>query len=73
MSITRCRHLAVLMVCGCLAAFLPLQGSSVDPAAPHRRRPTFSRRSIRRSFASATPRAMCASRAANGEPLGRAP
>jgi hypothetical protein len=34
MSITRCRHLAVLVVCGCLSAVLPLSGVNVQTASP---------------------------------------
>ena len=34
MSITRCRHLAVLVVCGCLPAVLPLYGMDVKTASP---------------------------------------
>jgi hypothetical protein len=34
MSITRCRHLAVLVVCGCLPAVLPLFGMDVKTASP---------------------------------------
>ena len=34
MSITRCRHLAVLIVCGCLPAVLPLYGLDVQTASP---------------------------------------
>lgn len=34
MSITRCRHLAVLVVCGCLPPVLPLFGMDVQQASP---------------------------------------
>jgi FecR protein len=34
MSIARCRHLAVLIVCGCLPAVLPLHGMDVQTASP---------------------------------------
>ncbi len=34
MSITRCRRLAVLIVCGCLPAVLPMYGANVQPASP---------------------------------------
>jgi FecR protein len=34
MSITRCRHLAVLIVCGCLPAVFPLYGMDVQTASP---------------------------------------
>jgi hypothetical protein len=34
MSITRCRHLAVLVVCGCLPPVLPLFGIDVQQASP---------------------------------------
>ena len=33
MSITRCRRLAVLIVCGCLPAVLPMYGTNVQPAS----------------------------------------
>ncbi len=33
MSITRCRRLAVLIVCGCLPAVLPMYGANVQPAS----------------------------------------
>jgi hypothetical protein len=34
MSITRCRHLAVFVVCGCLPPVLPLFGMDVQQASP---------------------------------------
>ena len=34
MSITRCRQLAVLVVCGCLPPVLPLFGMDVQQASP---------------------------------------
>lgn len=34
MSITRCRHLAVLVACGCLPPVLPLFGIDVQQASP---------------------------------------
>ena len=34
MSITRCRHLAVLILCGCLPAFPPVYGSTAETAKP---------------------------------------
>ena len=34
MSITRCRHLAIFVVCGCLPPVLPLFGMDVQQASP---------------------------------------